>query len=282
MFATITSADPRRGRVIRLGAAVAVLFVCVAALLGMTPDRPTGDVQASTAELVSAPAVVAKAETDSPSTAAALRRITQVKAAPAPSVTEVTDGLMVELGLRASDGSPEQDALKAMSLGALSGIKSVTGQGSTAAPSGPATLQSIVAQALREGKSDSYIDALVNEAAGRGDIVAPRELMTADGKVDTHVLLAGLVAKATRDAGMIQPEVVPGGEGVEVRIVQKADGETEKHHFYTVNGGDSLGAIAQKFYGDATRYMDIYEANRMIVASPDKIRVGQRLVIPAV
>jgi nucleoid-associated protein YgaU len=110
--------------------------------------------------------------------------------------------------------------------------------------------------------------------------VAPRALMRVDGRVDTHVLLASLVAQASRDAGIAQPEVIPSGDGVEVRVVQKADGETEKHHFYTVNSGDSLGAIAQKFYGDANRFMVIYEANRMIVSSPDKIRVGQRLVIP--
>ena len=272
---------------IRLGVAVAILSVSVAGLLAFSPDstrRVSQPLPVEPAPLVSDTIAPAQqlAESEGASTAAALRRITQVKAAvPEPTINDVTDGLMVELGLRSAEGGPETDTLKAMSLGALSGIRAITGkaegaQDLDAAPS----LQSLVAQALRDGKSDAYIDALVNEAVGRGEIAAPRALVTVDGRVDTHVLLASLVAQASRDAGIAQPVLSPGGEGVEVRIVQKADGETEKHHFYTVNSGDSLGAIAQKFYGDASRFMMIYEANRMIVPSPDKIRVGQRLVIP--
>lgn len=274
----------RNGRMIRLGAAVSILSVSVFALLALTPDsglKSAATVQPVAQTVVSAQPLAQSEEEEGPTTAAALRRITQVKAsAPEPTLTDVTDGLMVELGLRSQDGSPETDALKVMSLGALSGIRAMTGQpeGTNAAPS----LQSVVAQALREGKSDAYIDALVNEAVGRGEIAAPRALVTVDGRVDTHVLLASLVAQASRDAGIAQPEVVPSGDGVEVRLVQKAGGITETHHFYTVNPGDSLGAIAQKFYGDAGRFMQIYEANRMIVASPDRIKVGQRLVIPNV
>jgi len=53
-----------------------------------------------------------------------------------------------------------------------------------------------------------------------------------------------------------------------------------QYQFYTVGVGDSLGAIAVKFYGDVAKFNMIFEANRTILSSPDKIRVGQRLVIP--
>jgi len=66
-----------------------------------------------------------------------------------------------------------------------------------------------------------------------------------------------------------------------VRVVQRAD-ETEQYRFYTVGAGDSLGAIAIKFYGDARFYAAIFDANRAILSSPDRIRTGQRLVIPEV
>jgi|SRR6478672_3086151 len=49
---------------------------------------------------------------------------------------------------------------------------------------------------------------------------------------------------------------------------------------YTVQQGDSLSKISQQFYGDAHQYMKIFEANRDQVKDPDKIQVGQKLVIP--
>ncbi|WP_308259384.1 LysM peptidoglycan-binding domain-containing protein [Pseudonocardia sp. H11422] len=48
---------------------------------------------------------------------------------------------------------------------------------------------------------------------------------------------------------------------------------------YVVEPGDSLSAIALRFYGDAGRYRQIAEANG--IADPDLIRVGQQLTIPA-
>jgi nucleoid-associated protein YgaU len=50
---------------------------------------------------------------------------------------------------------------------------------------------------------------------------------------------------------------------------------------YTVQPGDSLSKIAKRFYGDANSYMKIFEANTDQLSDPDKIKVGQELVIPA-
>ncbi len=49
---------------------------------------------------------------------------------------------------------------------------------------------------------------------------------------------------------------------------------------YTVKAGDSLGAIAVKFYGNVQKFPIIFEANRNILTSPNTIKVGQRLAIP--
>ncbi len=49
---------------------------------------------------------------------------------------------------------------------------------------------------------------------------------------------------------------------------------------YTVQPGDSLSKIAKRFYGDANAYMKIFEANSDQLDDPNKIRVGQELVIP--
>lgn len=50
---------------------------------------------------------------------------------------------------------------------------------------------------------------------------------------------------------------------------------------YTVQPGDTLSKIAKHFYGDANAYMKIFNANTDQLDDPDKIRVGQELVIPA-
>jgi nucleoid-associated protein YgaU len=48
---------------------------------------------------------------------------------------------------------------------------------------------------------------------------------------------------------------------------------------YTVQPGDNLSKISKRFYGDANKYMTIAKANNL--EDPDKIKVGQELLIPA-
>jgi nucleoid-associated protein YgaU len=49
---------------------------------------------------------------------------------------------------------------------------------------------------------------------------------------------------------------------------------------YTVQKGDTLSKISKQYYGDANKYMKIFEANKDKLKDPDKIQVGQVLVIP--
>ena len=49
---------------------------------------------------------------------------------------------------------------------------------------------------------------------------------------------------------------------------------------YHVQPGDNLSKISKQFYGDANKYMKIFEANKDKLADPDKIRAGIELVIP--
>jgi hypothetical protein len=49
---------------------------------------------------------------------------------------------------------------------------------------------------------------------------------------------------------------------------------------YTVQAGDSLGKISQHFYGKASEYMKIFNANKTVISDPDKIKPGMTLVIP--
>jgi nucleoid-associated protein YgaU len=51
--------------------------------------------------------------------------------------------------------------------------------------------------------------------------------------------------------------------------------------YHDVVRGDTLSAIAKKFYGDANKYPVIFEANKPMLTHPDKIYPGQKLRIPA-
>ena len=49
---------------------------------------------------------------------------------------------------------------------------------------------------------------------------------------------------------------------------------------YTVGPGESLGSLALRFYGDSALSSVIFEANKGLMVTPDRLRVGQILIIP--
>ena len=49
---------------------------------------------------------------------------------------------------------------------------------------------------------------------------------------------------------------------------------------YTVKPGDTLSKIAKEKLGNASAYMEIFNANKDQLSDPDKIRPGQVLKIP--
>ncbi|MHA7777763.1 peptidoglycan-binding protein LysM [Roseibium sp. M-1] len=51
--------------------------------------------------------------------------------------------------------------------------------------------------------------------------------------------------------------------------------------FHTVEKGDTLWKVAEKAYGNGSKYQAIFEANTPMLSHPDKIYPGQVLRIPA-
>ncbi|MBI1877204.1 MAG: N-acetylmuramoyl-L-alanine amidase [Chloroflexi bacterium] len=89
--------------------------------------------------------------------------------------------------------------------------------------------------------------------------------------VDDAIFQAAL-NRATRENKVI-------GQVIGAYLAQYAQGAAAgAPTAYTVQSGDTLGRIAQKFYGDARRYPLIQQANNLANAS--SIWVGQVLVIP--
>ncbi len=72
---------------------------------------------------------------------------------------------------------------------------------------------------------------------------------------------------------VVQPESAP-----EPPARPEPEEPTERIH--EVAAGDTLGKLAQTYYGKASQYMKIFEANRDILDNPDLIKVGQKLRIP--
>jgi hypothetical protein len=72
----------------------------------------------------------------------------------------------------------------------------------------------------------------------------------------------------------------PPPEPVAAAVEKEAAEETtpEPARTYTVVSGDTLWAIAERFYGDGNKYQAIADANG--VANPDLIHPGQELTIP--
>lgn len=51
---------------------------------------------------------------------------------------------------------------------------------------------------------------------------------------------------------------------------------------YTIEKGDTLSAVAQRFYGKAKYWRQIHEANRDTIDNPDRVFPGQTIRLPAI
>lgn len=200
----------------------------------------------------------------------------QAAAKPASNeLLDLTNSVLAGLGVEkspepATTTNANQDDLRSMTSSVLAGLGIAPSDG-----------QASGSTAGVSDASDDQIRALLSEAIDRGLIAVPQALRTAEGEVDKDTLITQLARAATGEVATApSDDVIAGGKGVEVRVVQRAD-KTVQYRFYTVQSGDSLGAIAHKFYGDAAQFTRIYEANRRLLPTPDQIRVGQRLTIPA-
>lgn len=49
---------------------------------------------------------------------------------------------------------------------------------------------------------------------------------------------------------------------------------------HTVKSGETLGKIAKQYYGDPSKYQQIFAANSDILKNPDMIHPNQELIIP--
>jgi nucleoid-associated protein YgaU len=121
-----------------------------------------------------------------------------------------------------------------------------------------------------DGKTCVLFGNVPDQAEKEKAILAVGNLHGVDQVVDKLNVVAGAGAGGTSTAAAAPETVDPSKE---------PPGQAESQ-FYTVVSGDNLSHIAKHFYGDANKYPAIFEANKPMLKSPDKIYPGQVLRIP--
>jgi nucleoid-associated protein YgaU len=90
--------------------------------------------------------------------------------------------------------------------------------------------------------------------------------------------------QAVRDQAILIAGNIQGVEKViadDLRAPEpKPEEPEEKAEIYEIISGDTLGAIAKRYYGSASKYVKIFEANKDIISDPNKIYPGQKIRIP--
>ncbi|OMG74494.1 peptidoglycan-binding protein LysM [Burkholderia ubonensis] len=99
-----------------------------------------------------------------------------------------------------------------------------------------------------------------------------------DGASRTVTLSGSVADLDTKAKVKVAAGNVQGVAGVNDDDLQPDDPEVQYHD---VVSGDNLWKIAEKYYGDGTKNTAIFEANKPMLSSPDRIYPGQKLVIPA-
>ena len=216
---------------IRVFLIVSAFFAVTIALILVQPSKPRRSADLAAPNV----ADVTRADTDLSSLAALAPVPTEPEAvAPAPETSRIVRPKEATARIEV----PQTAAAPAMS---------------PTLPGAPSDLEALIIRALRQGQSESYIHALVNDAAKKGRVEAPKSLVTAEGQVDTALLLATL-SEPAHTAPEIQTCIV--------------------------SSGDSLASIAYRFYGRTDAQANVLSANRETLADADRLTVGQVLTLP--
>jgi len=129
----------------------------------------------------------------------------------------------------------------------------------------------------------AHQDKKMVSLVGKVDSLEDKEkLIVAAGNISGVEKVDDRLKLVAAGSGTQAPEVsvnLPPAEDIDDPTEPSAE-ESPNSQFYTVQSGDTLGAIAKRVYGDAGKYPVIFEANRPMLTDPDKIYPGQVLRIP--
>ena len=96
--------------------------------------------------------------------------------------------------------------------------------------------------------------------------------------VEKAILMAGNVKGVGRAISEIQVTEATDSAPGELSPAGADAGTQVDYH--VIEKGDTLSALAKRFYGNGNLYMKLFEANKEVIKHPDKIFVGQKIRIP--
>lgn len=131
-------------------------------------------------------------------------------------------------------------------------------------------LAGLIAQAIATDQSDAVLRAIITDAINNNQLTVPGGLVNSEGEIDTATLVDALM-QITAEGSAVDPDYELPPQRTNI------DGDTLVH---LVVSGESLASISLRYHGNTFDYPRIFAANTDKLASPDQIRVGQRLVIP--
>ena len=120
-------------------------------------------------------------------------------------------------------------------------------------------------------------DAILNYIKAQ-NLSATGLTVTFDGATSTVSVYGVAPDQATREKIVLCCGNVAGV--AKVNDMMSVDQSAPESKFYTVVSGDTLSKISKQFYGDANKYMKIFDANKPMLSDPNKIYPGQNLRIP--
>ncbi len=134
------------------------------------------------------------------------------------------------------------------------------------------------ADAARKAADEAAAVALAVQIRHLGFRVNELQVEFDDG---TATVYGSVASQREREIVVLTAGNTRGVARVDDRLTVDAPDPEPAATMYTVVSGDTLSGIAKTQYGDAMKYMKIFEANRPMLEDPDKIYPGQVLRIPA-
>lgn len=106
--------------------------------------------------------------------------------------------------------------------------------------------------------------------------------VTFDGSAGKVTLTGGAPSEEAAEKAALAAGNVSSVTGVDNQLAVSgaAAASAEASRYHDVVSGDTLSAISKKYYGDANKYQQIFEANKPMLSDPNKIYPGQKLRIP--
>jgi len=139
------------------------------------------------------------------------------------------------------------------------------------------------------------VEAQIQSSAPAADEAVPVASETAPAAVEAPAAVAPAATPAApaevsaAPAPAVDPAAAPAEAPAAVAPATPAAPATAEaaapaapagEQIYVVQGGDTLGGIARKYYGSARRYDIILKANSNVIKNPQGLRPGMKLVIP--